>query len=90
MAGVARVETLKQLSMLAALSTEAVVLWDDVQKKIEDFNLQEALELTNGELQDAERILRRVRDRVIAQVQLEAAVATVAEAIKAAEFHFDF
>ena len=42
MAAVARVETLKQLSMLAALSTEAVVLWDDVQEKIEDLNLKPA------------------------------------------------
>eukprot|EP00435_Cladocopium_sp_Y103_P043729 s89_g12.t1 len=50
--------------MLAALSTEAVVLWDDVQEKIEDFNLQESLELTNGELQDAERILRRVQNKI--------------------------
>eukprot|EP00435_Cladocopium_sp_Y103_P018736 s5798_g4.t1 len=51
--------------MLAALSTEAVVLWDDVQEKIEDFNLQESPELTtNGELQDAERILRRVQNKI--------------------------
>lgn len=64
MAAVARVETLKQLSMLAALSTEAVVLWDDVQEKIEDLNLQESLDLTDGELHNAARILRRVQNKI--------------------------
>ena len=56
-------EKLQNATMLATLGTECVVLWDDVTDKLEDCaQLIEELGLTQMEIDEATRILRKFSD----------------------------
>lgn len=57
-----KVDLLKQLSMLAALSTEVVVQFDDVVEKAEDCGLLARMGVTEEDCHQVERILRRFQN----------------------------
>eukprot|EP00435_Cladocopium_sp_Y103_P013193 s1684_g3.t1 len=58
-----KVVLLKQLSMLAALSTELVVQFDDLIEKTEDFGLLTRMEVTEEDCHQVERFVRRFQNK---------------------------